>query len=73
MSFSHAVELGVSAVELDVHTVEDELVVIHDDTLERTTNGTGSVAACSLAQLRELDAGCGAAVPSSLSGSSPAS
>ena len=63
MSFSHAVELGVSAVELDVHTVEGELVVIHDDTLDRTTNGTGSVAACSLAQLRELDAGCGAAVP----------
>ncbi len=62
-SFAHALELGVAAVELDVHSVEEELVVIHDDTLERTTNATGSVAACSLAEIRMLDAGGGASVP----------
>jgi glycerophosphoryl diester phosphodiesterase len=55
--------MGVAAVELDVHSVEGNLVVIHDDTLERTTNGSGRVADCSLAELRQLDAGAGASVP----------
>jgi glycerophosphoryl diester phosphodiesterase len=62
-SFACACELGVVAVELDVHSVEDQLVVIHDDTLERTTNATGPVAACSVAELQTLDAGGGAGVP----------
>ena len=45
-------------VELDVHKSADgELVVIHDDTVDRTTNGTGSVASMTLAQLKALDAG----------------
>ena len=45
-------------VELDVHKSSDgELVVIHDDTVDRTTNGTGSVASMTLAQLQALDAG----------------
>ena len=45
-------------VELDVHKSSDgELVVIHDDTVDRTTNGTGSVASMTLAQLKALDAG----------------
>jgi len=61
--FAYAIELGVAAVELDVHLVEGNLVVIHDDTLERTTNGTGRVSDCSLAELRQLDAGAGARVP----------
>lgn len=61
--FLKAVELGVAAVELDVHVCEGELVVIHDDTLERTTNGTGSVAAIGLQALRALDAGDGARIP----------
>jgi glycerophosphoryl diester phosphodiesterase len=62
-SFVCAAELGVAAVELDVHSVEDQLVVIHDDTLDRTTNATGPVTARSLAELRMLDAGGGAGVP----------
>jgi glycerophosphoryl diester phosphodiesterase len=41
-SFRRAYACGVSAVELDVYCVEGALVVIHDDTLERTTNGYGS-------------------------------
>jgi glycerophosphoryl diester phosphodiesterase len=62
-SFSRAVRLGVDAVELDVHWVYGELIVIHDDTLERTTNGSGSLDSISLAELRELDAGAGERIP----------
>ncbi len=62
-SFERAVELGVSAVELDVHVVANELFVIHDETLDRTTNGAGPVADLSPAELRTLDAGNGAAIP----------
>jgi len=56
-------ELGATGIEIDVHRVDDELVVIHDDTLERTTNGSGAVAAASLEYLRSLDAGGGQQVP----------
>lgn len=62
-SFRRAFDCGVNAVELDVHLVEGELVVIHDDTLERTTNGIGRVAEQTLDALRGLDAGNGARVP----------
>jgi glycerophosphoryl diester phosphodiesterase len=62
-SFSQALSLGVDAVELDIYTVENQLVVIHDDLLQRTTNGTGPVVDCSLSELRALDAGSGARVP----------
>ncbi len=62
-SFTLAVELGVQAVELDVHVCEGELVVIHDPTLERTTNGTGFVSSTPLTTLRGLDAGNGACIP----------
>ena len=62
-SFQRAVELGVSAVELDVYVVEGTLVVIHDETVDRTTNGSGPVAAKSLAELRGLDAGEGETIP----------
>ncbi len=62
-SFTRAFELGVDAVELDVHVCEDALVVIHDPTLERTTSGTGKVANTSLVTLRGLDAGNGQRVP----------
>jgi len=61
--FAAAVECGVSAVELDVHLCEGELVVIHDETLERTTSGTGKVGSTALTALRALDAGNGAQIP----------
>jgi glycerophosphoryl diester phosphodiesterase len=49
---------GADMIELDVHASKDgHCVVIHDDTVDRTTDGTGAVAAMSLAELRELDAG----------------
>jgi glycerophosphoryl diester phosphodiesterase len=45
-------------IELDVHaTADGECVVIHDPTVDRTTDGTGPVAAMTLAELRRLDAG----------------
>ena len=63
-SFLSAIELGVDLIECDVHLSSDgELVVIHDHTLERTTDGTGLVGQQSLAQLRELDAGGGERLP----------
>jgi glycerophosphoryl diester phosphodiesterase len=62
-SFRRACDCGVGAVELDVYAVEGELIVIHDDTLERTTDGTGPLAGRSLADLRRLDAGGGWPIP----------
>jgi len=59
-AFAHAVEVGADAVELDLHCSSDgELMVIHDDTLDRTTDGAGAVEERSLAELRQLDAGHG--------------
>ena len=63
-SFRSAIELGCDMVECDVHlTTDGELAVIHDHTLERTTNGSGLVGAHTLAELRELDAGQGERIP----------
>lgn len=57
-AFRLAKELGVDGVELDVHlTSDDELVVIHDDTLDRTTNGKGRVRDYTVDQIKKLDAG----------------
>jgi len=55
--FRYAKGLGLSAVELDVHlSRDDQLVVIHDATVDRTTNGTGQVAGFTAAELAALDA-----------------
>ena len=57
-AFERASALGVDMLEMDLHLSSDgELVVIHDRTLERTTDGEGPVAALSLTQLQALDAG----------------
>ena len=56
-SFAAAIELGLS-IELDVYQTRDEqLVIIHDGTVDRTTNGTGEVNKMTLAEIRKLDAG----------------
>jgi glycerophosphoryl diester phosphodiesterase len=62
-AFTLAVEMGCSWVELDVYAVEGELLVIHDETLKRTTNGKGRVMDTSLTTLRTLDAGAGQQIP----------
>lgn len=57
-SFRQAVEDGADGIELDVQLSKDgELVVIHDGTLDRTTNGQGSVSEYTLEEIRNLDAG----------------
>lgn len=57
-AFRLALEQGAEAFELDVHATADGVpVVIHDPTLERTTDLAGLVATCPLARLREADAG----------------
>jgi len=58
-----AVDLGADWIEVDVYAVEGELLVIHDDRLERTTNWTGYVMERTLAYLRSLDAGKGQRIP----------
>lgn len=56
-AFRMAMEMGADGVELDVHmTLDGELVVIHDDTVDRTTDGHGKVCGFTLAQLKALDA-----------------
>ncbi len=62
-SFALAARLGVAAVELDVHYVHGKLLVIHDDTLDRTTSGSGALAGFDLEALRSLDAGLGQSIP----------
>lgn len=54
-AFRHTAALAVDEVEFDIHpTADGEIVVIHDATLDRTTNGSGTVAAHSLAALKAL-------------------
>jgi len=63
-SFRRAAEVGCDLIELDVHLSRDGApVVIHDETLERTTNGSGPVADHNWAQPRALDAGRGERIP----------
>ncbi len=62
-SIRRALALGADGVEVDVYFVDGELVVIHDRTLGRTTNGRGFVVKKSFAYLRSLDAGKGEKIP----------
>ena len=51
-------EAGIDLIEIDLHLTSDgHAVVFHDDTLDRTTNGTGPIANLTLAQVKALDAG----------------
>ena len=57
-AFREAIRLGAHMIEFDVALTRDgALVLLHDATLDRTTNGTGPVSARSLSELQELDAG----------------
>jgi glycerophosphoryl diester phosphodiesterase len=58
-----AMALGADWIEVDVYAVKGELIVIHDERLERTTNGAGYITEKSLAHLRSLDAGKGQRIP----------
>jgi glycerophosphoryl diester phosphodiesterase len=57
-AFAAAIDLKVDAIEIDVHLCADGVpVVIHDDTVDRTTDGRGAVASLRLRELKRLDAG----------------
>ena len=57
-SFKEAVRVGSDGIELDVHLTKDgHLVVIHDETVDRTTNGTGEIRNLTLAEIKAMDAG----------------
>ncbi|WP_343045078.1 glycerophosphodiester phosphodiesterase [Paenibacillus lemnae] len=57
-AFSLGLEQGCDGFELDVHLSKDgEIVVIHDDTIDRTTNGSGKVRDMTVEQLQAVDAG----------------
>ena len=63
-AFQLALEMAADGIELDAMLTKDgEVVVIHDDSLDRTTNGTGAVHDFTLAELQRLDAGGGEKIP----------
>ncbi|MFF4486455.1 glycerophosphodiester phosphodiesterase [Streptomyces sp. NPDC001544] len=63
-SFVAAQAAGLDLIELDLHLSKDgALVVMHDEDVDRTTDGTGAIAEKTLAELRALDAGDGERVP----------
>lgn len=57
LAFEKAVEIGVDGIELDVHLTKDnEIVIIHDEDIKRTTDGEGLVKDMTLEELRKFDA-----------------
>ncbi len=57
VSFAKALEVGAGGLECDIHaTVDGVPVVIHDASVDRTTNGTGKIAEMTLAQVKAVDA-----------------
>ena len=63
-AFKLAIEQGAAGVEFDVQLSHDGVpVIIHDDTVDRTTDGSGTVTEMSLVELKALDAGNGETIP----------
>ena len=63
-ALQRAIDLGADQIEIDVHLTKDgHLVLMHDSTVDRTTNGTGKIAKLTFAEIRQLDAGSGERVP----------
>jgi glycerophosphoryl diester phosphodiesterase len=63
-AFRHAIALHVDVIELDLRGTKDgEVVIMHDGTVDRTTNGKGRVSDLTLAELKKLDAGKGEHIP----------
>lgn len=58
VAFDHAVELGVDVLEMDIHQTKDgAIVLMHDATVDRTTDGSGAIKEMTLDEIRVLDAG----------------
>ena len=57
-AYQSAVDLGVDVLEMDIHITKDGvLVLMHDETVDRTTDGTGEIESMTLEDLKKLDAG----------------
>ncbi len=57
-AFANAVALGVDVLEMDIHlTADGEIVVMHDATVDRTTDGSGAIKEMTMAEIKALDAG----------------
>lgn len=64
LAYNTALQNGANALEIDVHSTSDnQLILMHDDDVDRTTNGSGPIRGFTLAQLQALDAGMGEQVP----------
>ncbi len=58
VAYQNAIQVGADVIECDAHSTSDGIVVcIHDETVDRTTDGKGSISGMTFAQLRALDAG----------------
>ena len=58
VAFRQSILLGFAAIEIDLRaTADGHIVVMHDDTVDRTTNGSGDVGEMTLAEIKSLDAG----------------
>ena len=56
-AYEHAVALGVDVLEMDAHITQDgEIVLMHDEQVDRTTDGKGVIEDLTLAELKKLDA-----------------
>jgi glycerophosphoryl diester phosphodiesterase len=63
-AFEAAIDEGIRVIEIDLRATRDgHIVILHDATLDRTTNGRGPVSEMTLAEIRQLDAGGGQRVP----------
>jgi len=64
IAFRQSIDRGVAVIEVDVRVTRDgQLVILHDETLDRTTDCSGRLGALTLVQMRGCDAGDGARVP----------
>lgn len=65
LAFRKAVEAGADGIETDLHVTRDGVIVVcHDETLDRTTSGTGFIKDRTYEYIRRLDAGSGEKIPS---------
>lgn len=62
-SVQKAIELNPDMIEFDAYYIDQQLIIIHDDRLERTTNGKGYIWNYSFEELRKFDAGNGEKIP----------
>jgi len=64
LAYHQAIAFGVHAIEIDLRGTKDgEVVIMHDEAVDRTTDGSGKVSELTLAELRTLDAGGGERIP----------